>query len=183
MERITAIEQPTNLFVRIGFMLMKKQLGKVITPAKVVYARYPQLMFLARRLYKIETSMKNIDDELKLLIQYLVATLNECSFCIDISRKRGIEKKLYLHKFNEILQHSTSPCFSDRERAALSYVTEMVTHTTVSDATFQRLKNFYSEGAIIEITFTAAAEYYLNLMTKPLGIDSDGLCMIQHATE
>jgi len=41
--RITPIEKPKGLFNKIMFALMKKQYGKVIMPAKVIYERYPKI--------------------------------------------------------------------------------------------------------------------------------------------
>ena len=47
MSRIEPIEHPTNLFTRFAYWMMKRRLGKVMTPAKVVYARMPKSLFLA----------------------------------------------------------------------------------------------------------------------------------------
>jgi alkylhydroperoxidase family enzyme len=177
--RILPIDKPKNIFVRIGFSLMKKQFGKVIMPARVVYARYPKLMFLTKKLMDIEQSMHEITDELKFLIQNFVATINGCSFCMDIAMKRAIQKKMPLEKFNELPNFKISSHFSDKEKAALTYVQEMTNNVHVPDEIFTELKKHWNDDTIIEITFTAAAENYLNLMTKPLGIGSDGLCMIK----
>src|SRR6185369_1619682 len=47
MSRIEPIERPANLFTRFAYWMMKRQLGKVMTPAKVVYARMPKSLVLA----------------------------------------------------------------------------------------------------------------------------------------
>ena len=41
--RLAPIEQPRSLLVRIAYWLSKRQLGKVMTPLKVIYARAPRL--------------------------------------------------------------------------------------------------------------------------------------------
>jgi alkylhydroperoxidase family enzyme len=49
----------------------------------------------------------------------------------------------------------------------------------VSDETYNALKSYCSDEEIIEITYIAASENYLNRLIKPLGIGSDELCKVR----
>lgn len=51
--RLQPIEKPKGLYLKPGYWYLKKMIGKVITPAKVVYARAPGLMKVASLFYKI----------------------------------------------------------------------------------------------------------------------------------
>jgi alkylhydroperoxidase family enzyme len=58
-------------------------------------------------------------------------------------------------------------------------VDEATRSKTVGDATFERLREQFSEREIVEITFLNAIENFYNLINLPLEIEEDGLCAIQ----
>ena len=177
--RITPIEKPTGLFKRIMYALMKKEFGKVIMPAKVIYARYPKIGLLVKKLYHVERSLRLVAPSEKFLIQNLVATLNGCTFCMDISMKKAINKNIGLEKFYDLPNFKNSGKYFEKEKAVFRYVEEMTKNIVVSDETYNGLKNHCSDEEIIEITYIAASENYLNRLIKPLGIGSDELCEIR----
>jgi hypothetical protein len=45
--RLEPIEQPQGLLMRIAFWMTRRQLGKVITPMKVMYPRMPGVLKLS----------------------------------------------------------------------------------------------------------------------------------------
>ena len=49
---------------------------------------------------------------------------------------------------------------------------------TASDATFDELRHHFSDRQIAEITLLNAFENFYNLVNRPLGIESDGLCAL-----
>jgi hypothetical protein len=177
--RITPIEKPIGLFKRIMYAMMKKEFGKVIMPAKVIYARYPKIGLLVKKLYDVEHSLRLVAQSEKFLIQNLVATLNGCAFCMDISMKKAISKNIGLGKFYDLLNFQNSSKYSEKEKAVFRYVEEMTKNIVVSDEIYNGLKNYCSAEEIIEITYIAASENYLNRLIKPLGIGSDELCEIR----
>ncbi|HUE15825.1 MAG TPA: hypothetical protein VMR25_16770, partial [Planctomycetaceae bacterium] len=64
------------------------------------------------------------------------------------------------------------------ERAALAYVEEVSQTKTASDATFEELRRHFSDQQLVEITLLNAFENFYNLVNRPLGIESDGLCAL-----
>jgi len=70
------------------------------------------------------------------------------------------------------------PSFSDAERAALDYVTELTKDKKVNPETFARLSRYYSERAICEIVWLVASEHLYNMTNIGLNIHSDMLCDI-----
>jgi alkylhydroperoxidase family enzyme len=81
-------------------------------------------------------------------------------------------------KFDALDEYSTSPLFTDGERAALDYVTELTRDKKVNPATFARLAQYYSERAICEIGWLVASEHFYNMTNIGLDIHSDMLCDI-----
>jgi alkylhydroperoxidase family enzyme len=81
-------------------------------------------------------------------------------------------------KFDALEQYNTSPIFTDSERAALDYVTELTKHKKVNPDTFARMARHYSEREICEILWLVASEHLYNMTNIGMNIESDMLCDI-----
>ena len=68
------------------------------------------------------------------------------------------------------------PLFTDAERAALDYVTELTKDKKVNPDTFARMRRHYSKRAICEIVWLVASEHLYNMTNIGLNIHSDMLC-------
>lgn len=176
--RLAPIEHPSGIVARIAYWASRRQLGKVMTPMKVIYARVPKLFPLAYRQARIIEKGLSLDPELRFLVVNLVATLNGCAFCRDIGNAFAVYHGVSRAKGAAVTAHRTDAAFTEAERAALAYVEEATVQRRVDDATFERLRRHFDEKAIVEITWLAATENYYNLMAIPLGIEADGLCAI-----
>jgi alkylhydroperoxidase family enzyme len=112
------------------------------------------------------------------LIREQVSHINVCEFCMDIGRAFVIKASLNEAKFDALPNYRSSPLFSDAERAALDYVTELTKGKNVSPTTFERVRQFYSERAICDMVWLVASEHFYNLTNLGLNIHSDMLCDI-----
>ncbi|TAI49566.1 carboxymuconolactone decarboxylase family protein [Flagellimonas allohymeniacidonis] len=177
--RIKALEKPPGLWATLIYGILRKQYGKVLMPAKVIYSRYPKIAFLVKKIYSTERSFKHTSEEQRSDIQKLVASLNGCAFCQDLIAKNEKNKINRTQASNKEYSFGDTTSLSfDKERAIYQYVTEMTQHITVSDKTYTTLKTHCSDEEIIEITFTASSENFLNRLIKPLNIGSDQLCSL-----
>lgn len=174
--RIAPVENPDSLKMKLAYWITKQKIGKVITPMKVVQARLPETLSVTQKLTKVENNL-SLPDELIFFIKSYVATLNGCSFCIDIA-KAAAENDTTVAKYEALLNFRSSSAFSATEKAALTYVEEISLNKEVPDATFQTLEKHFSEKEIVEITWLNAMENYYNLINKPLHIGSDNLCAL-----
>jgi len=172
------IEQPQGLFMKLAYYFTRRQFGKVLTPLKVHSARLPLAFGLFyTKVSKLDEKLK-LPQELALLIREQVARINVCLFCIDIGRSNTIKKSMNEAKFDALERYGTSSLFSDAERAALDYVTELTKDKRVDPDTFARLSSHYSERAICEIVWLVASEHLYNMTNIGLNIHSDMLCDI-----
>ncbi|NML20949.1 carboxymuconolactone decarboxylase family protein [Pseudoflavitalea sp. G-6-1-2] len=175
--RLAPIEKPKSPYVKLGFWYFKRLFGKVITPAKVVYARVPSLMKVAGLFYKISNKAP-LNEDLKIMIHALVSDLNACPFCLDIANAFAMKKGNSMKKLGAVHEFANNDLFSPSERACLAYVKEVTLHKQVPDEVFSELKKHFTEEQIIFITFLIASEVYYNTMNLALGIGSDGLCAV-----
>jgi len=176
--RLEPVDRPPTLLARIASAMMRRQLGKVITPARVIYNRVPALYGVGWQLVKAQRKGLTLAPELRLLVQSWVAMVNHCSFCIDIARASALSDGVSLERIDALPEWRTSPLFGGAERAALAYAEEATRSKRVSDETFAALQKHFDDRAIVEITFLTALENYYNLLNLPLGIEEDGLCAI-----
>ncbi len=84
-------------------------------------------------------------------------------------------------KIREVLGWRESPRFSEMERAALEYAEAMtITGQRVGDELFARLRSFFDEGQIVELTAAVALENFRSKFNVPLGVESQGFCILPH---
>ena len=120
---------------------------------------------LAPEPYKALMAIENylhasgLDAKLIHLLKLRASQINGCAFCIDMhsidARAAGEpEQRLYaLDAWRE------TPFFTDRERAAFEW-TEAVTRIAEShaeDESFTRLRDFFSDKEIVDLTWLIAA--------------------------
>ena len=172
------VERPRGLMMKLVYVMTRRQFGKVLTPLKVFCARLP--VAFGQFYGKISALDKKLllPPETVMLIREQVAQTNVCLFCIDIGRYFTIKTSMNQAKFDALGQYRTSSLFSDAERAALDYVTELATDKKVEPETFSRLARYYSERQICEIVWLVASEHFYNMTTIGLNIHSDMLCEV-----
>ena len=176
--RLTAIESPKSLMLRLFSRLVRRQFGKDLTPYKVIFARIPRALPSQFGIYWGLTGKYDLEPGLVFLLQNHTAALNGCGFCVDIGRATATYQGISLEKVDAVHAWRSSPLFTERERAALAYVEEATQTRRVDDATFAALQQHFDDTQIVAITWLNAVENYFNLLNGPLGIGSDGLCAI-----
>jgi alkylhydroperoxidase family enzyme len=175
---LTPIEKPSGLMMKMVYYFSRRQFGEKFTPIKVFAVRLPPAFGqFYGKLYSLDKKLE-LPRETVLLIRGRVAQINVCPYCIDSNRFYAIKALMKEDKFNELEDYRTSPLFSEAERAALDYVTELTEEKKVNPITFAHLKRFYSERAICEIVWLVASEHISNLTNIGLNIHSDDLCHI-----
>ena len=172
------IEHPHGFIKKLAYSFSKKQFGKVPTPVKVVFSRMPAAfgMFVGK-ISKLDKKL-TLPAETQFLIREQVARINVCEFCMDIGRYFVVKASMNEAKFDALSQYRTSPLFSEAERAALDYVTELTRDKAPKAETFERLRRHYTERAICEIVWLVASEHFYNMTNIGLNIHSDMLCDI-----
>jgi alkylhydroperoxidase family enzyme len=175
---LAPIERPEGLMLKLAYYFTRRQFGKVLTPLKVHSARLPSAfgLFYAK-IGKLDKKL-SLSPEMGLLIREQVARINVCRFCMDIGRSVAIKASMNEAKFDALDQYKVTSLFTDKERAALDYVTELTRDKNVNPETFARLSGHYSEREICEIVWLVASEHLYNITNIGLNIHSDMLCDI-----
>lgn len=173
---LAPIENPRSLMMKMAYAGTRRQFGKVLTPLKVFAARLP--LAFGNFYGKISELDKKLElpAETQMLVRKRVAQINVCRFCIDIGRSFVIKASMNEAKFNALEDYATSPLFTEAERAALDYVTELTRDKSVNTETFAHLARYYSERQICKMVWLVASEHFYNMTNIGLNIHSDMLC-------
>lgn len=79
-------------------------------------------------------------------------------------------------KIVALADYATSPLYTDAERVALEYADAMtITGREVDDDLFARLRQFYTDDALVELTEVIAWENASSKFNHALRIPSQGL--------
>jgi alkylhydroperoxidase family enzyme len=177
--RLAPIDRPPTLLARLVFAVMRRVVGRVPTPYRVVFTRMPRALFAHMMMVTVLDRRLRLDRDLTVLIESHVATLNGCTFCLDLVQAMALRRNPALReKLGRLDAFRTDPLFSARERAALAYVEAIARDHRVDDVTFAALRRHFDESEIVEITWVNALEQYFNALNVGLGIGSDGFCAL-----
>ena len=172
------IEKPQGLMMKLAYYFTRREFGKVLTPLKVHSARLPTAFGLFyTKIAKLDKKLQ-LPAETALLIREQVARINVCFLCMDIGRSFAVKASMNEAKFDALEQYSTSSLFTEKERAALDYATELTRNKKVNPETFARMSRYYSEREICEIVWLVGSEHVYNMTNIGLSIHSDMLCDI-----
>ena len=172
------IEKPQGLIMKLAYYFTRREFGKVLTPLKVHSARLPTAFSLFyTKIAKLDKKLQ-LPPETALLIREQVARINVCLFCMDIGRSFAVRASMNQAKFDALEQYNTSSLFTEKERAAQDYATELTRNKKVNPETFARMSRYYSEREICEIVWLVASEHVYNMTNIGLNIHSDMLCDI-----
>jgi alkylhydroperoxidase family enzyme len=175
---LAPIEQPKGLCKKTGLLLYPQAIRQSPYPAEIHSARLPAAfgLFYAK-IGGLDKKLR-LPPEMVLLIRERVAQINVCRFSLDIGRSFAIKALMNEAKFDALDQYRTSTLFTDAERVALDYVTELTKNKEVNPDTFTRLARYYSDREICEIVWLVASEHLYNMTNIGLNIHSDMLCDI-----
>lgn len=173
------IEPPGKIpfYIRIALWIAKKTVKKDLLLPKLL-AWYPKTAFASGIMESLVChGDKEIPKRLLKLIRVRISIKVSCPFCIDMNafeyEKCGITKDEILTLTQEDI--SSVAFFSDKEKAALEY-TDAVSATPIeiSGDLICRLKENFSERAIVILAGTIAQVNYWTRMIRALGVPEAG---------
>jgi len=176
---LAPIEKPKGLMLKFLYWFMGRQFGKVPSWLSVFSARMP-LAYSSwmGKVYQLNKKLTLSPDTVA-LVRARVDSINVCTWCMDAGRWYAINKAPHtVPRLEAINEYRTSPLFSEKERAALDFATELTEQKHVRPETFTALASHYSEREICEIVWLVSSNHLFNINNLGLGIGSDGLCEI-----
>ena len=178
---LAPVEKPPGLMLKMIYFFTRRQFGKVMGPITVFAARMPfSFMNFYGKLSRLDKKLQ-LPAQTAVLIREQVASINTCLFCMDATRWYAMKESAdSLARLDALPEYRTSPLFTDAQRAALDYATQLTAEKKVDPGTFERLTRYYSEREICDIVWLVASEHLYNMTNDGLNIGSDGLCEVSY---
>ncbi|MBI2226882.1 MAG: carboxymuconolactone decarboxylase family protein [Betaproteobacteria bacterium] len=164
-------------YVRLLFWLQRRRYGRELEPARL-WGRTPRAFLAMAAMYgALDRKSSPIDPDLRALILVRVSQINWCSFCIDINSATCLKRGVSEEKLAALPQFAESALFDEREKAALHYAEAMTDSNRHSDpALIARLRQHFSDDAIIELTALIAYQNMSSKFNAALGVPAQGFC-------
>lgn len=164
-------------YLRPFFWSQRRRYGEVLLPA-LLWARVPRLFLTIAAVYAtLDRPSSPLDAALRTLVTVRVSQLNQCRFCLDLNSALLARRSGSMEKLAALQEWRASDQFSPLEQAALDYA-EAVTDTArrVEERMLMRLRQFFTEDAIIELTALIAFQNLSSKFNSALDVPSQGFC-------
>ena len=166
-------------YLRPLFWKQKRKYGQVLKPT-LLWARVPKLFLAVSILYGVLDRRESpVDPVLRSLVMVRVSQIGWCRFCVDINASLFAERAGSLEKLEALDRWRESEIFSKKEKAVLEYA-EAITYPgqKVSDELMVRLREFFDEDGIVELTGLVAFQILSSKFNNALDIPSQGFCRL-----
>lgn len=178
-------KQPSSYpwLVRLFLWRQKRKYGKVLDPA-LLWGRSPWAFAALALLYgALDRKRSPLDPALRSLVTVRVSQLNHCAFCVDINSATLLMRGVALEKVELLDGWRESGIFSERERTCLEFAEAMTrSERGATDALVQRLRTYYDDDAIVELTALIAFQNMSSKFNAALGVPPQGFCQLPKHT-
>ncbi len=130
-----------------------------------IMARRPEIVqgFIALRRAVLDPASGTVPAELKNLVAHIASRTHGCQYCqahaLQGAERAGAEQA----RLEAVWEYQTSELFSEAERAALDFAVHAASvPNLVTDADFDRLREHFDEGQIVEILAAVSLYGFLN---------------------
>ena len=150
----------------------EETLGFCPNSVKTMHHR-PQIAYAFIEMNKaVMENEGRVTSALKRMIAYISSNTAGCRYCqahaIRAAERYGAEQE----KLENIWEYKTHPAFSEAEKAALDFAFAASTvPNSVDDEIAEKLRKFWDEGEIVEITGVVALFGYLNRWNDSMGTE------------
>jgi len=148
----------------------RRTLGFVPNGLRIM-ARRPEIVkgFIALRRAVLDPDSGTVPVELKNLVAHMASHVHGCRYCEAHALQGAARAGAEQDRLAAIWGYRTSPLFSEAERAALDFAVHAASvPNAVSDDDFDRLREHWDEGQIVEILAAVALYGYLNRLNDSL---------------
>lgn len=166
-------------YVQPFFWKQKRKYGQVLTPG-LLWGRVPKLFMAVATLYGVlDRRGSPIDPVLRSLVTVRVSQMNWCRFCVDINSATLASRAGSMAKVEDLEAWRDSELFDAKERAALDYAEAMTDSSQrVTDQMVHRLREFFDEDAIVELTGLIAFQNLSSKFNSALDVPAQGFCRL-----
>ena len=166
-------------YVRLMFFLQRRRYGRELEPVRL-WGRTPRVFLaMAAMNAALNRQASPLAPALRSLVQVRVSQINCCPFCVDLNSAACLKRHIGEKKLLALPQFADSDLLDEPEKPALAYAEAMTDSNQRSDtALVARLKQHFSDDAIIELTALIAYQNMSSKFNAALGVPTQGFCAV-----
>jgi AhpD family alkylhydroperoxidase len=147
--------------------------GSGLEPIEI-WAHQPKMMIGMGRFNQAVRKGKSVDERIKNLVELKGAQMIGCEYCVDLGSQICRNSGFTDEELLALVRYQSSDLFTEREKAALDYaVAVMRTPVEVTDELFARVRSYFDDRQLVEITALLAL-VNLDRFNAAFGIGSAG---------
>ncbi len=138
---------------------------------RISYIDVPDDIFKNLRAIEDTLSASSLDKKLLTMIKLRTSQKNGCAYCVDMHHKELKHLGETDLRMSSLCVWEDTPYFTKKERAVL-YFTDALTklsHSPISEKTYNRLLDFFSKQDICYLTLAVAQSNTWNRLMKTFG--------------
>lgn len=153
------------------FETMEKQFGMVPNLFATI-AHYPKALKPIMELYQAIAKESSIDPKLQELANLEVSRVNRCHYCLShhgqMARMAGIKEE----QLRDWKAGNLEGTFSNKEKVVIEYARQVTLDAeNVSEELFGRIKSYFSESEIVNLTLIIGLMNVFNRFNGALGVE------------
>jgi AhpD family alkylhydroperoxidase len=166
-------------YLRPFFWNQKRKYGQVLIPA-LLWGRVPKLFMAVAMLYGVlDRRGSPLDPALRSMITVRVSQMNWCRFCVDINSATLAARAGSMARVEALEAWRDSSLFDAKEKVALEYAESMTDSSRrVTDQLVSRLRDFFDEDAIVELTGLIAFQNLSSKFNSAFDVPAQGFCRL-----
>jgi len=172
MARINPVKKKeTKDEVKEIFGMMEKQFGMVPNLFATI-AHYPKALKPIMKLYQAIAKESSINPKLQELANLEVSRINRCHYCLahhsQMAKMQGIKEE----QLKDWEAGNLDNLFSDKEKTVIEYARAVTQDAeNVPDDLFKRLKGYFSDSEIVNLTLIIGLMNVFNRFNGALGVE------------
>lgn len=168
-----------SILIKPLLWLQQRHYGNVLNPAKL-WGRRPTLFWLVAGFFGyLDRKSSPVTPVIRSLVCVRVSQLNDCAFCVDANGMKLAERCDSVDKIKALANWQHSDLFDQQERDVLTYVEAMtITGQRVDEAMIARLKQWFDDDAVVELTALVAFQNLSAKFNTALDVPAQGFCSL-----
>jgi len=153
------------------FEAIKKQFGMVPNLFATI-AHYPRALKPIIDLYQAIAKESTIEPNLQELANLEVSRINHCHYCLTHHAQMAKASGIKDEQLKSWKAEKLDEAFSDKEKTVIEYAREVTKDAEdVSDELFKRLKSYFSDSEIVNLTLIIGLMNVFNRFNGALGVE------------
>ncbi len=140
--------------------------------AAMIWTLRPDLGGMVERMVRGAYQQSILPAEERELARMRIAQINDCAACSGFRAPSVLDAGVAPELYDNVADYATYPGYTSRQRLAIEYAERFATdHASIDDAFFARMRRFFDDEELLDLTLCIAVFLGLGRALTVLGVD------------